>query len=130
MNQSLTNDKADSIADSDWTCGGDQLVYQSCRQCAHAWYFRRNFCPSCGAADPIAKQSDQRGTVHARTLVHRAPTDEFRAAAPYCIVLVDLDDGIRVMGHAEQMVAIGDRVDFSVRSIAGRQLPFFSRNSG
>ena len=37
------------------------------------WYFRRAFCPDCGAAEPRDLRSAGRGTVHAGTLVQRAP---------------------------------------------------------
>jgi hypothetical protein len=40
-------------------------------------------------------------TVHAVTVVSRAPSDAFRALAPYTLVLVTLDEGPRVMAHAD-----------------------------
>ena len=49
-----------------------------------------------------------RGVVYATTVVHR------RGEEPYNVCLVDLDDGMRVMGRVEglapQDVAIGQRV--------------------
>lgn len=117
----------DAIDRGDWTRGGDQLVYQQCSACAHAWYFDRGFCPQCASDSPVARRASGWGRVHASTLVHRAPDDEFRAAAPYRIVLVDLDEGVRVMGHADPALGIGDRVRFGMRQIAGRALPFFTR---
>jgi uncharacterized OB-fold protein len=65
------------------------------------------------------------GTVHASTIVHRAPDDQFRAIAPYALVLVELDEGVRVMGHAPTGIVIGSRVGISFKEIAGRLLPFF-----
>jgi len=61
--------------------------------------------------------------------VHRAPSDDFKALAPYRIVLVDLEEGVRVMGHADPGLAIGDRVRCTVRRIAGRPLPHFTKDS-
>jgi uncharacterized OB-fold protein len=61
--------------------------------------------------------------------VHRAPSDEFRAIAPYRIVMVDLADGIRVMGHAEVDVLMDDQVRCEVRTIAGRNLPYFVKDT-
>ena len=66
-----------------------------------------------GAATAIEfdwRVSRGEGTVFAVTVVARAPSDEFRALAPYTLVLVDLDEGFRLMGHAVPGVAIGDRV--------------------
>ncbi len=110
----------------DWTRGGDQLLFQQCRACHHTFYFHRNFCPACGDVSPITLPSKGEGTVHASTLVQRALSDEFREIAPYRIVLVDIAEGFRVMGHAVPSLAIGDAVKCTITTIAGRPLPFFS----
>ena len=112
---------------SDWTQGGKLVVFQQCGICHHTWYFHRSFCPACGDAAPATVTSTGVGTVHAITLVHRAPSDEFRAAAPYRIVLVDAVEGFRMMGHGELLLAIGDRVRCCIRNIAGRWLPYFEK---
>ena len=114
---------------SDWTQGGKQVVFQQCGICHHAWYFHRSFCPACGDAAPATVTATGVGTVHAITLVHRAPSDEFRAAAPYRIVLVDAVEGFRMMGHGELSLVIGDRVQCHIRNIAGRWLPHFEKEA-
>ena len=112
---------------SDWTQGGKQVVFQQCGTCRKTWYFHRSFCPACGHAAPVTMTSTGLGTVHASTLVYRAPSAEFRAAAPYRIVLVDAVEGFRMMGHGDLSLAIGDRVLFRVRNIADRLLPYFEK---
>ena len=109
----------------DWTQGGDQLVFQRCLSCQHIWYFRRGFCPACGSEKCETLASKGRGVVHAVTVVHRAPSEEFRALVPYALVLVDMDEGFRVMGHAEADVKIGSFVSFVIRRLAFSQLPLF-----
>ncbi|MFP5407245.1 MAG: Zn-ribbon domain-containing OB-fold protein, partial [Gammaproteobacteria bacterium] len=113
----------------DWTAGAPGIAFQRCDACGHVWYFRREFCPACGKPDPQALASGGAGTVHATTLVHRAPSNEFRAIAPYRVVLVDLDEGFRMMGHGEASLAIGDRVGCAFRSVADRLLPYFEREN-
>ena len=113
----------------DWTQGGEALSYQHCGACQHVWFFRRDFCPSCGQREPHTAVSAGQGIVHASTLVHRAPSDEFRALAPYRIVLVDLAEGFRAMGHGDPALAIGDRVRCRIRTLAGRALPYFDKDS-
>ena len=110
---------------NDWTQGGHQLHHQACAACGHRWYFQRDFCPACGDTQTHAQVATGRGIVHASTLVHRAPSDEFRAIVPYRIVLVDLIEGVRVMGHAEVDVRLDDSVQCEIRTIAGKSLPFF-----
>lgn len=109
----------------DWTRGGTGLALQRCTACAHLWYFRRDFCPACGTASPADLAAGGGGAVEAATLVHRAPSDAFRALAPYLLVLVRLDEGVRVMGHGAPALAIGDRVRLGFRDAAGRPIPYF-----
>jgi uncharacterized OB-fold protein len=112
---------------ADWTQGEAGIALQGCTACGHAWYFRREFCPACGAGSPRSMPAAGGGTVQASTLVHRAPDDAFRAEVPYALVLVELDEGVRVMAHGNPDLVIGDAVQVSFRLIAGRLLPHFSR---
>lgn len=109
----------------DWTRGESGLALQRCGACAHLWYFRRGFCPACGAGAPIDVAAAGGGVVEATTLVHRAPDDALRALAPYLLVLVRLDEGPRVMGHGAAGLAIDERVRLGWREIAGRPVPCF-----
>jgi uncharacterized protein len=126
----MTGDTSINLSEAaDWTQGGRQVVFQQCGACRHSWYFHRAFCPNCGHAGPttVTATGVGVGIVHAITLVHRAPSDEFRAAAPYLIVLVDAVEGFRMMGHGNLSLAIGDRVRCRIQSIAGRWLPCFEK---
>jgi len=109
----------------DWTRGGAGIAFQSCSACGHRWYFRRDFCPRCGAGSPADRQASGLGTVHAATLVTRAPSEELRAHAPYLIVLVDADEGFRLMAHGAHQLRIGERVRCRFVSFGGRLIPFF-----
>lgn len=108
---------------NDWTEGQPGLAYQACTACGWRWYFERDFCPHCGSHAIEKRPSNCRGSVHAVTLVERAPSPEWRAHAPYGIALVDLEEGVRVMTHAEPGLAIGDPVHIAFRTIAERLLP-------
>ena len=112
---------------ADWTKDGDGIAYQSCGSCKATWYFQRSFCPKCGTSAPATLQASGHGTVHARTLVARAPTEELRAHAPYLIVLVDADEGFRLMAHGDPGLQIGDRVFARFTELAGRKIPYFDK---
>jgi uncharacterized OB-fold protein len=71
-----------------------------------------------------------RGTVYGRTRVSRAPTPEFAALVPYDILLVDLDEGFRMMAHGAPGLAIGQRVGLGFRRHEGRALPSFEPLDG
>ena len=86
------------------------LVLQECRACGDRWYLPRSLCRSCGSDRIENMPAGGDGVVHAATTIHRAPGPEFADAVPYGIVLVYLDEGVRVMGRAPPDIAIGMRV--------------------
>jgi uncharacterized OB-fold protein len=120
---------SDPASIPDWTRGEPGVALQRCAGCAHVWYFRRDFCPACGRDAPVSFAAGGEGTVHAATVVHRAPDDAFRAIAPYALVLVELDEGPRMMAHAPADLVIGERVALGFREAAGRRLPYFTRTT-
>jgi uncharacterized OB-fold protein len=112
---------------ADWTKGEEAIVYQSCAACGSLQYFRRSFCASCGAPDPVDKRASGEGTVYATSLVCRAATPETRAHVPYNIVLVDTSEGFRMMAHGDNDLSIGDKVTARFARFAGRLVPHFAR---
>jgi uncharacterized OB-fold protein len=112
---------------ADWTRGGAGVAYQACRACGARWYFHRTFCPRCGKDSPDDLAASGTGTVHAVTVVARAPSETLRAHAPYAIVLVDADEGFRLMAHGALDLRIGDRVRSRCIDLAGRLIPYFEK---
>lgn len=110
---------------TDWTAGGEAVAYQSCGACGHVWYFRRGFCPACGSGEPAMLQAAGEGAVHAISIVTRAATPEARTHGPYAVVLVDMREGFRMMGHGDRDLAIGDRVTATYRTFTGQMVPYF-----
>jgi len=111
----------------DWTTGAEAIVYQSCRACGSVQYFRRSFCAACGAAEPEDKRASGQGIVYATSLVVRGATPEARAHVPYNIVLVDTEEGFRMMAHGDPNLNIGDRVTARYVRFTGRLIPYFAR---
>jgi uncharacterized OB-fold protein len=118
---------SETTAVLDWTAGEEGVAYQRCPACSSVWYFRRSFCPRCGSAPPDNRQASGLGTVHAMTLVTRAPSDELRPHAPYLIVLIDADEGFRLMAHGSPPLKIGERVRCRFVSLAGKLIPSFEK---
>lgn len=111
----------------DWSLDQPGIVYQQCPSCHARWYFQRRFCPRCGCGEPSLQQASGRGTVYALTTVHRAPTEAMRAYAPYTVLLVDAEEGFRLMAHGAPDLAIGDPVRAAYRTVAGKLVPFYER---
>jgi uncharacterized OB-fold protein len=90
-----------------------KLAYQRCAGCSAAVFYPRVLCPVCGSGALHWRESSGRGTVYATTAVHSRNRD------PRNVVLVDLDEGFRMMSRVEGVpageVEIGARVRFEVR---------------
>lgn len=111
----------------DWTRGAEVIAYQTCSACAARQYFRRSFCAGCGSTDLAEHRASGAGTVYATSLVCRAATPETRAHVPYNILLVDTEEGFRMMAHGDNDLAIGDKVSARFTQFAGRLVPYFAR---
>ena len=114
--------------DLDYAAGLNAGVirFQRCAACSAAQTLTRVACAECGSTQLAWHTATGSGTVYATTIVTRAPNDTFKALTPYTLVLVDLDEGARVMGHAPPGVRIGERVRASVQMLAGALVLNFS----
>jgi uncharacterized protein len=112
---------------ADWTNGVEAILYQSCASCGKPQYFRRGFCAACGATELTEKRASGKGTVYATSIVTRAATPETRAHVPYNIVLIDTEEGFRMMAHGSNDLAIGDHVSARFAAFAGRLVPYFEK---
>jgi len=101
------------------------LRFQSCSDCGSPQTLARHACANCGGTRLAWKDACGRATVHAVTVVSRAPSDAFRALVPYTLVLVTLDEGPRLMAHAAAGVRIGERVSATFFAHQGRVLVRF-----
>jgi uncharacterized OB-fold protein len=105
---------------------------QRCTRCGRLQFYPRLLCVRCGGAVEQTPLSGH-GTVYSFTVVHRAPAG-FTGLAPYAVALVDLDEGIRVMGRLitdnPDDIRIGRRVDTvieePVESASSTALPQFT----
>jgi len=90
-----------------------ELGFQRCDGCGVAVFYPRVLCPVCGSGALRWRTSSGRGVVYATTVVYR------RDAEPYNVVLVDLEEGFRMMSRVEGVpaegVGIGQRVLFAAR---------------
>lgn len=112
---------------ADWTTGVEAILYQVCTACERPQYFRRGFCAGCGSTDLAERRASGKGTVYATSIVTRAATPETRAHVPYNIVLIDTEEGFRMMAHGANDLAIGDRVSARFAPFAGRLVPYFEK---
>jgi hypothetical protein len=106
-----------------------------CTECERAIWYPRATCPRCLGDAVEWRGDDGYGTVYAAS-VHSQPgpgrASDVSAAddAPYVVVLVDLDAGVRMMsnvvGCPPEVVTAGMRVGLAWEPLSdGRHLPVF-----
>lgn len=104
-----------------------ELRYQRCVGCDHVQRIPRSLCEKCQGSQLDWQDSQRTGTVLTFTIVHRAPLPVFKDMVPYVIVIVDMDEGFRVMANAlpqcRENLEIGARVSMGFQDVRGMALP-------
>lgn len=98
------------------------LRIQRCLQCRRHVFYPRAVCPYCmGSLEWVDAAGT--GTIHSYTVVHRAPAEEYLAEVPYAVVLVDLEEGVRMMSRLVDCdpseVRVGAAVEVQFRELGG-----------
>jgi uncharacterized OB-fold protein len=104
-----------------------RLVMQRCASCRRIVWYPRYICPGCGSRELPWEELGGHGVIYAVSVHHRSPTPALAGRTPYSVVLVDLDEGARMMSNVFGTVAsVGDRVTVAWEPLAdGRNLPVF-----
>ena len=72
---------------------------QRCGGCGRFVFYPRAVCPGCLSDDLVWTRVSGRGVVHAFTIPHRHPNPAFGAALPYVVILVELEEGVRLLSN-------------------------------
>ena len=90
----------DSESEPFWTAArAGRLLIMHCRACDRPYFYPRRYCPRCWSDDTEWREASGRGTVYSYSVVHQNPAPPFRDWTPYAVVLVDLDEGVRMMAN-------------------------------
>ena len=116
-------------------CDRGELQLPHCLRCDRVFYYPRRYCPHCGSFELDTRKASGRGYVFSFTHVHVSfYGPQWESQLPYTPVLVDLDEGVRMLsrlvGPDRELVAVGDRVSVAFAEVQGRKLPFFRRDQG
>jgi uncharacterized OB-fold protein len=103
-----------------------RLLLQRCSGCAAFRHPPGPMCPECLSLEWEAMEASGRGTVHAWVLSHH-PTEP--DADPRVVVLVDLEEGVRLVSNLRGLPWTGVSNDISVEvffdDVDGVKLPQF-----
>ena len=104
-----------------------RLVMQRCESCHHLVWYPRPLCPRCGEFSLRWEELAGTGVVYAVSVHHRPAHPAFADRVPYSVVLVDLDEGARMMSNVfGPPPTVGDAVSLAWLPLDdGRNLPIF-----
>ncbi|WP_180901648.1 Zn-ribbon domain-containing OB-fold protein [Martelella soudanensis] len=106
-----------------------RLWLQTCADCDSAIFMPRIICPHCGSLNLAWRPASGLGTVYARTVLHNRPKPGDDRPARHALVLVDLDEGPRMMSRLPDTdpdaIAIGMRVSARITGEAGKHVVVF-----
>ncbi len=98
-----------------------RLVLPVCDACGHHIWYPRSWCPVCGSDEVTWTEMSGRGTVYARTILHKG-MGPWAAAAPYVAAYVELAEGPRVVTNIvtddPQSVVVGMPVTATFVAVA------------
>ena len=108
-----------------------ELRYQHCTGCGHSQFYPRPLCTSCGATPDWAPASG-RGRVHTFTIVRQNFMPPFGEEVPYAVAMIDLEEGVRMMGTITGCPVEEVAIDMPLEAYAilvadGLAIPFWRR---
>lgn len=103
-----------------------KLELMQCRSCKAWWFLHPYACKHCGGHDLVLRPVSGAGRIKAKTTISRAPDTFWRQYVPYTVVLVALEEGVTVMGHADNDAYVGQHVLAAMQELEQRQLIRFS----
>lgn len=120
----------DSLTEAFWSAGREGVLrLQRCRACGHLRYPPSPVCPRCLDERAEWAATSGRGEILSYAVFHRAYRKDWEPRVPYAVLLVQLDDGPRMLSDFEgdpTGLTVGRRVQAAFRPTEGGwSLPVF-----
>ena len=94
-----------------------RLIIQRCPSCDHRQFPPKGLCNACGG-EPEWLDVSGTGVVNTFTIVRRHGVEPFRDLAPFVLAMVDLPEGVRLMGNVTGIDPDRVKVGLEVRAYA------------
>lgn len=78
-------------------CARGELRLRRCNACREWCHVPRVTCPNCASTDWAWQRVKGTGRLYTWTIVHRAMHPAFMGDVPYAVVVVELDEGPRIV---------------------------------
>ena len=116
-------------------CAGGRLCFQRCTACSTWRHLPRDMCPQCGSPEWEWSPSTGRGRIYSWTVTHRAMHPSFAKEVPYAVVLVELEEGVRMVsglrGLSPEALELDLPVEVELEPISEKiALPYFRPRGG
>jgi uncharacterized OB-fold protein len=115
-------------------CQQHELRFQRCSNCGGWRHMPRECCNQCGSLEWSWERSSGKGVIFSWTIIHRALHPGFAGALPYAAVVIELEEGVRLVSNvvdiAPDELRIGLLVEVvfdDVTADTGITLPKFRR---
>jgi uncharacterized protein len=96
-------------------CAAGELRFQRCGACGTWRHPPRYRCSACGSGEWSWERSSGRGRLFSWTITHRAVDPAYEDELPYAVVVVELDEGPRLVGNLRGGLTPADlRIDLPV----------------
>jgi uncharacterized OB-fold protein len=110
--------RPDAISRTFWEAAAQgRLLFQQCPRCGHRQFYPRALCTACGA-DPAWAEASGRGEVHTFTVVRQMGLRAFRDELPYVVAMIELEEGVRMLGNVTNCPVEAVRVGLPVEAYA------------
>ena len=116
---------------AEWWQAADaqHLLVQTCNRCGEAYHYPRRLCPTCWSAETAWVTCTGLATVVTFSVIHRPGHPAWEDEAPYCVAIVQLDEGPRLMsrivGWEQADLAVGARARAESIAYNESQIPAF-----
>ena len=92
-----------------------KLVFQRCKECSAWVHPPRPACPSCRSLEKEWVPSSGKGTIHSVVTYRESPDPAFKV--PYSVVLVELEEGVKLISNMADMKPEDIQIGMSVEVV-------------
>ncbi|MDD5095680.1 MAG: Zn-ribbon domain-containing OB-fold protein [Dehalococcoidia bacterium] len=103
-----------------------ELWLQKCRDCGKFRFYPRSICPNCFSYNTEWSRVSGRGKIYSFTVSNRPPLQAFQKDVPYCLALVDLEEGVRMMTNIVECQWEDLKIDMPVEVVFEDVTPLIS----
>ena len=98
-------------------CRQGKLMLQYCDQCQRHQFYPRLYCMQCGSNKVRWVEASGRGVIYSYTIIHQNKAPEFVNDTPYNVVVVQLEEGPRMMSNIVDIDPANLQVDLPVVAV-------------